>query len=79
MKESIKRKLEQLEKRTVQKALGSGRADEIEKNLAEYERLSREREAYWDKIGLTVAQRAETQRQEINEVVEWYFTEYLKG
>jgi hypothetical protein len=72
MSETLKRKLDALEKRIVEKALSSNRAEEIEKNLVEYEELTREREAYWDKIGLTAQQRAEIQRQEISEVIEWY-------
>lgn len=78
MSKSLKGKVEKLEKRVTEKALGLDQSEEILKLLAENEEWERERAAYWDRIGLTVQQRAEIKRREIDEFVEWYRKEYVE-
>lgn len=72
MKESVKRKIEQLEKRTVQKALGLDNSLEIQRALAELDQLRQQEER-----DLTPAERAQLEQESNTAVLEWYEKEHL--
>jgi hypothetical protein len=71
MKESVKRKIEQLEKRAVQKALGLDNSFEVQRALAELEQLRRQEERY-----LTPAERIQREQEDNEAVLEWYKKEH---